>query len=401
MESLSSTIKHRVTNIHMPENRNKNEVDKRFKIVYAIGMLSVIAGHCCGKCSIELNINGWFHYRSFHMPLFMFAAGYFYKIKNNNNICDYLLRKLKRLVIPIYLYNFFYGFYIQLLKHVGFRNNNNLRPFSFEILFVEPLGGGGFRNIAPSWFSSSLFFVEAYNIIKRKLISFLFKQTQEFIYLLIDIHLSFFSVILSNKGYNKKVININILRVFHLNIYYELGIFYKKYIENSVKKVRNDIIFLTIFTVKLCFHLYYSIAPVFSYISSQYYNYSPFTVITISVSGIIFWIKISEILEPILGTNFYINIIADNTYSIMINHFLALDLIKSIFAIISKNTKYCKDFNFKRYYSLDKSYIYIPNKVLQSGIIYYLGCLIIPIIMQKTINNIKKLYLIKRKIILN
>ena len=138
--------------------------------------------------------------------------------------------------------------------------------------------------------------MEAYNIIKRKLISFSFKQTQEFIYLLIDIHLSFFSVILSNKGYNKKVIY---------------------------------------------------------------------------------------------------------TYSIMINHFLALDLIKSIFAIISKNTKYCKDFNFKRYYSLDKSYIYIPNKVLQSGIIYYLGCLIIPIMMQKIINNIKKLYLIKRKIILN
>ena len=131
--------------------------------------------------NVYTDINGWFHYRSFHMPLFMFAAGYFYKIKNINIICDYLLRKLKRLVIPIYLYNFFYGFYIQLLKHVGFRNNNILRPFSVEILFVEPLGGCGFRNIEPSWFSSSLFFVEAYNIIKRKLISFLFKQTQEII----------------------------------------------------------------------------------------------------------------------------------------------------------------------------------------------------------------------------
>ena len=79
-------------------------------------MLSVIASHCLGKGSIELNIQGWFNYRSFHMPLFMFASGYFYKRKNVENVLEYIKRKFKRLIVPIYTYNFFYGIYAQILK---------------------------------------------------------------------------------------------------------------------------------------------------------------------------------------------------------------------------------------------------------------------------------------------
>lgn len=58
-----------------------NKVDYRFKIIYAIGIISVVADHLKGKGSIELNIQGWFPYSSFHMPLFMFSAGYFFKKK--------------------------------------------------------------------------------------------------------------------------------------------------------------------------------------------------------------------------------------------------------------------------------------------------------------------------------
>lgn len=305
------------------------------------------------------------------------------------------------LILRIYIYNFFYGFYIQFLKKKGFRNNIN--PFSFEILFIKPLGGCGFKPITPSWFSSSLFFVEVYNILKRKLISLFKIELHEYIYFLIDLYISYKAVILSGQGYNNRELYKHILRFMHLNIYYEFAIFFNKNLEYYSKKIRNDIFITTIFILKLCFSLYYSAAPAFRYASSQYFNYPPFTVIIISISGIAFWYKISEILEPLLGKNYYINIIADNTFSIMINHSLALDLVRTFFAFISKNTKYCKDFNFKRYYSMEVTYIYIPNNNLQSGIIYFLSCLIIPIIMQKIINIIKKLILqiFKIKLIFN
>ena len=57
--------------------------------------------------------------------------------------------------------------------------------------------------------------------------------------------------------------------------------------------------------------------------------------------GIFFWMRFCEIFEPILGKNFYINIIADNTYSIMINHSLSQDIIRTIFFFINSVTFIC------------------------------------------------------------
>lgn len=368
---------------------NSSKIDYRFKVVYAIAMLSVIAEHCRGKGSIELKIQGWFNYSSYHMPLFMFAAGYFFKEKYVNSPRDYIFRKFKKLIMPIYLYNFFYGIYIQFLKIRGFKNL--IRPFSFRIIFIEPLNGEGFIYITPSWFSSSLFFVEIYNILKRKIINIFRVNLNESIYFIIDIALSSMSVIYSNKGYNRRYLYMHLFRILHLNVYYELGIFYKKFLEKYICKITSDIYFCIIFIIKLCFHLYYSHELAFYYGHSNYFKNSPHTVIIISFLGIAFWLRISEILEPIFGKDKYINLIADNTFSIMINHPLALDIIRTIFSLISKNTRYCKDFNFNRYYGMDHRYIYIPKKIVQTGIIYFLSCLAIPIIIQKIINKIKKL----------
>ena len=76
--------------------------------------------------------------------------------------------------------------------------------------------------------------------------------------------------------------------------------------------------------------------PEFQYSTSEYYNYSPFTVIFNSLLGILFWIRVSEILLPSIGNSFYMNIIANNTFSIMMNHILALDLVRALFALYLK-----------------------------------------------------------------
>lgn len=376
-------------NITKIEKENA-KIDYRFKIIYAIAMICVIAEHLRGKGSIELNIQGWFHYSSFHMPLFMFSAGYFFKSKNIKLLFNYIKKKFKRLILPLYGYNIFYGLIIQYMEKLGFKH---IRTFNFTIIFLEPLFGSGFHYIAPSWFSSTLFFVEVYNILKRKFVFLLTSKMDKFepIYLTIDMLMSFFSVILSNKRYNKKIINIRILRFMHMNIYYELGIFYRKYLENIINQMSNDFYFLSIFSIKLCFHVLYSKSPVFFYGISEYYGYNAFTVINISILGILFWLRIANNLEPILGTNYYINIIADNTFSIMINHLFVIDCVEYCFLFISKMTKYCKDFDAIKFYSFDFHYIYIPNQVLQIGIIYFLNCLFIPIIIQKVINKFKKI----------
>ena len=107
--------------------QDKPNIDYRFKIIYTISILSVIAEHLRGKGSIEFNIQGWFPYSSFHMPLFMFSSGYFFKKNNVKYSTIYIIRKFKKLILPIYIYNFFYGFYNQFLKNIGFNNNKKLK----------------------------------------------------------------------------------------------------------------------------------------------------------------------------------------------------------------------------------------------------------------------------------
>ena len=351
--------------------------------------MNVIVEHCRHLSSIDFDIHGWFHYSSYHMPLFMFAAGYFFKEKNLNYTTKYIFNKFKKLIIPTYLYNLFYGFFLQFLKKFKFKN---IRVFTFKIIFLEPLIGSGFKHITPSWFSATLFYVEIYNILKRKLVLFFFKlDINELLYFSIDFIISLYAVYYSNLGYNKKLIYASVLRTIHLNIYYQLGIFYKKSLEIFFNKLKSDILFIIIFISKFLIHLYYGKELAFYYGLSNYYNCSPLIVFLISFLGIIFWMRFSEIFESILGKNYYINIIADNTYSIMINHSLALDMVRTIYFLISKYTKYCKNFDKKKYFNLDPRYIYIPNiKMRQLGIIYVLNSLFFPIIFQKIINNIKK-----------
>ena len=240
-----------ITNIINKENKLNyihkkiylQKIDYRFKLLYTIGMMSVIANHCQGLGSIELNLQGWFNYGSFHMPLFMFAAGYFFKDNNINNTKKYVLLKIKKFLIPIYIYNIFYGLYIEIKKKFGFKNSQ----LCFNTIFLKPLSGNGFLYIHSAWFSIYLLYVEIYNILKRKFVSLLKIKLNEFIYFIIDFIFSYIMVIYSNKGYHKIILYRVILGFMHLNIYYQLGIFYRKILEKNFKKINNDIYFIFIF----------------------------------------------------------------------------------------------------------------------------------------------------------
>ena len=72
----------------------------------------------------------------------------------------------------------------------------------------------------------------------------------------------------------------------------------------------------------------------------------------------------------------------------MINHYLAFDIIKFMFFLINKYTKFCKDFDVKKYYHMNHLYIYIPYKIKQIGILYFLNGFLFPILFEKIKNLI-------------
>ena len=60
---------------------NKKKIDYRFKILYAVAILMVVAGHCDGG-GISLDFAQWFPYEGIHLALFTFCSGYFFKMQH-------------------------------------------------------------------------------------------------------------------------------------------------------------------------------------------------------------------------------------------------------------------------------------------------------------------------------
>lgn len=61
----------------MEEKDKNNNINYSFKFLYAIGIILIVAGHCKnGGISLFYE---WFTPYAFHLALFTFVSGYFYK----------------------------------------------------------------------------------------------------------------------------------------------------------------------------------------------------------------------------------------------------------------------------------------------------------------------------------
>ena len=105
--------------------------------------------------------------------------------------------------------------------------------------------------------------------------------------------------------------------------------------------------------------------------------------------GIAFWLRITRILEPMMGRSRVVNLIADNTFSIMVNQFLGFMIVKSAFAIGYKyNNTLFQDFDWTAYHT-SIWYYYLPKGLEQTRIIYVFAAIAVPILIQKIINKCK------------
>ena len=55
---------------------SQKQLDSHFAILSALGMIFIVDGHLNGS---YFDVGGLFPYYSFHVPLFCFVSGYFYK----------------------------------------------------------------------------------------------------------------------------------------------------------------------------------------------------------------------------------------------------------------------------------------------------------------------------------
>lgn len=103
------------------------------RVFYLLAIVFVVDGHIQKGHMFEMN--GLFRYYSFHLMMFAFGSGYFFKLygKPVNDV----LHRAKKLLLPLYFWNLVYGVGAAALRRFGGFELGE--PLSAYTLLLAPL----------------------------------------------------------------------------------------------------------------------------------------------------------------------------------------------------------------------------------------------------------------------
>ena len=343
-----------------------------FRILSALAIIFVVAGHA--DFSV-FDIGGLFPYYSFHVAVFLFISGYFYKETATENIFAYIKRKFMHLMLPYFAWNLFYGLLATAFRCGGFAIGEAVGLKSF---FIDPfLGGHQYGWNFPAWFVPALFVIEVLNVCGRLVLEKLHLH-KEWLILTGCLLAGILTVWLAIGGHvwgNYKFPG----RILFMLPVYQMGYFYKKVLEKH-DTLSNGIYFTIVMVVQLmlvfsCGGLAYSTVWCTSFANGPIVPYLT------TITGIAFWLRISKILEPLLERMKGVELLGRSTYAVMMHHIAGFMLAKGICYVISVTTDWAADFD-RTAFLTDIGYVYVPSGVEAFKWIYLVFGIGVPLLIQ-------------------
>lgn len=355
------------------------ERDTTFTILSAIAMVLVMLGHLGYDL---LTFGGLFPYYSYHVLIFVFISGYFYKPENEEHIGKYIIHKLKTLIIPYLIWNIIYGLITLLLHQFGFFIGEE---FNIWNIIVAPfVGGHQFMYNATAWFVPALFMLEVCNIFARSVLRH-FKLTNEWILFIMYLMVGIFAVYMAIRGsvYDYYKIPGRIMVMAPL---FGLGRVYRTKLQilNKVSPVIYiPVLFLINYLlVKTQGGLAYSVVWVTGFANG------PLIPFVTAITGIMLWLCISRSCSgfidrfaigekiPVKALKYFGN----NTFSVMMHQLIVFMGIKEIFYLIFKNGAGCSDFDALLYHT-DVYYTYVPGGIEAFKLIYLIVGIVVSLLI--------------------
>ena len=348
--------------------------NRELRILSAVGIILVAAGHLGYNL---FDLGGLFPYYSFHVFIFLFVSGYFYRPEAEKRIGSYLLGKCVTLLLPYFLWNLFYGVLAMLLRKAGFSIGQELSVYT---LLIAPFDGGHqFMYHFPSWFVPVLFLIEVINVLMRKVLS-LFRLNSEWLIFAGTLLLGIATVWMAIGGHVWGLYKIPGRLLFMLPGY-ELGRLYRTKLE------RHDLLpdgpyFLIVIGLQVLITIFGG-GLAFSAVWVTSFGSGPVVPYLTVLTGIAFWLRVSKLLAQGGGMPYFSDqlvLIGRNTYAVMMHHIFAFFLVKSVFYVVSVLTPLCGEFDAAMYFS-EINVIYLPGGAEAGKWIYLLAGIGIPLLI--------------------
>lgn len=350
----------------------------QFRVLSAFGIIFVVAGHLGYGV---FDIGGLFPYYSFHVFIFLFVSGYFYKEEAEQNIFSYILRKCLALLVPYFLWNLFYGILAQILHGAGFLIGENL---SFRTLFLSPfIDGHQFLYNFPAWFVPALFLVEVINVLMRKVLGILHLKNEWLIFAGCLV-LGIATIQLAIGGHVWGLYKFP-GRLLLMIPGFQMGRIYKEKLELH-DTLPDGVYFPVVIGTQVLISIF-SGGLAFGVVWVASFANGPIVPYLTVVTGIAFWLRIARIISNNSNISGKLVYIGKNTYSIMMHHVAVFMLLKGFFYLCSQLTPLCAEFD-REVFLYDINYVYIVGGTEASKWIYLLAGVSVPLLVREGIGKI-------------
>lgn len=351
-------------------NCMNKKTNKKFMLLSMFGIIFVVMGHCYGFNAFFNNV---FPFNSFHMALFAFVSGYFFKDKN---IIDFFKNKTKKLILTYIIWNFIYGVIVFILKKVGLINFGG--DLTLYNIFIAPFWGysNQFSFNASAWFLITIYFVQVIYFLFNKVIFKLFHLRTEIIMTILSIVLAILTLeVLLDKQYIAYSLFLP-TRIAFLMPFYSIGQIYKKI--EKYDKLNNIAYFLILLVIQVI--MIQKFGNVGYNLNLLTFRHSYIVYLICSMTGILFWLRISDIFKDFIADNKIISYIGNNTFTIMMHHMFIIFTVNTIIYTLNNFIGRFGKFNISNY--KNKLFYFYNTSNAPLMLIYVILGISVPILLK-------------------
>lgn len=285
-------------------------------LLSALGILFVLDSHVGPNFSNHFVV---FPYGSFFMPMFAFISGYFFSekhIQSWKHVVQFIIRKIKALLVPYFLWIVFYGVVTAIFRYFGILKIGKISWI--DLIHNIITGGTSFFFNDPAWFVPLLFCVITAYTILRKIAN---THWNHYIAMVVFALLGAGAVALSQTDFRTHNTYM-LMKVPVFLQHYHMGVLFKEKLEKYFDRFHPilvcgaaaivNLILISIYGRNISFPMYATM--------DGYTLNAPFLPLITSITGIAFWLKICKVSAPVLGENKVLNFISDNTFFFMTHH---------------------------------------------------------------------------------
>lgn len=349
------------------QKEGEGDENLTFRYLYGFAILFVVLSHCDGG-GVEM-LSNWMHFGAFHLAVFVFGSGYFFRKEKLEKPLLYLWNKIKKLLIPLWCWNLFYGLVLTLLHGMGFTFGEPLTlrgillfPVNSENLYVLNMG---------SWFIFPFFCVQILYGVGKALLDLCGKrELTDRILQAVFIAAGFVGVYLAGHGYHEFVL-YPVFRILYFMPFYVFGILYKEGLEKILSKIPASLYLGGCLVVSLLLNAHFGKA-VYTIPSSCDYPFGMWATYLAGVVGILFWLKIAALLADFGKQCTLLMVLGRSTWDIMFHQFAGIMAVKAVFAMGNRLFGVFRDFDFAAF-SGDIWYLYRPGGMKEFAVLYVMG----------------------------